>query len=105
AVAALGGAVVICSLMIAGLPPLAGFIGKVGMIGPLIETGGLASWLIVAVLALSSLAAIISLTRLGVGAIWTRDETAPPFVVGAAELVGITSLLGACLVISLFADP
>lgn len=105
AVAALGGAVVICALMIAGLPPLAGFIGKVGMLGPLMETGGLAAWSIVAILALSSLAAIISLTRLGVGAIWTRDENAPPFVVGAAELIGIISLLGSCLIISIFADP
>ena len=105
AVAALGGAVILCTVMIAGLPPLAGFIGKVAMMRAEVGVGGAPAWTIVAILAFSSLASVISLTRLGVAAIWTRDENAPPLVVGAAEFVGILGLLGACLLISLVGQP
>ena len=105
AVAALSGAVLLCTLMIAGLPPLAGFIGKVGMIIALVAAGDAASWATTAMLAVSSLAAIISLTRLGVAAVWVRDEDAQPLVVGAGEAVGIAGLLGACILMSVFAEP
>ena len=105
AVAALGGAVVLCTVMIAGLPPLAGFIGKLAVMRAEVASGGAAAWTLVAVLALSSLASVISLTRLGVAAVWTRDENAPPLVVGAAEFVGIVGLLGACVLMSVFGEP
>ena len=105
AVAALGGAVILCALMIAGLPPLAGFIGKAGMMIALIAAGDASGWAITAMLAASSLAALISLTRLGVAAVWVRDETAPPLVVGVWEAIGISGLLTACLLMSIFAEP
>jgi multicomponent K+:H+ antiporter subunit D len=104
AVAALGGAVILCTMMIAGLPPLAGFVGKVSMMAALIRAGDAGHWAVVAILALSSLAAVISLTRLGVASVWTRDDSAPALVVGAAEFVGIASLLGACILMSVFAE-
>ncbi len=104
AVAALGGAVILCTVMIAGLPPLAGFIGKVAMMRAEVALGGGAAWTIVALLALASLASVISLTRLGVAAVWTRDESAPPLVVGAAEFVGILGLLGACILMSVLGE-
>jgi multicomponent K+:H+ antiporter subunit D len=104
AVSALGGAVVLSALMIAGLPPLAGFIGKVGMMAPLIAADSATGWTIVALLTLSSLGALISIARLGVGAIWTRDESAPPLVVGAHEILAIAGLLGACVLLSIFGE-
>ena len=103
AVAALGGAFLICTLMVAGMPPLAGFVGKLSMIDALVSAGGPAQWTLVAVLSVSSLGALIGLTRLGVGAIWTRDEDAPAFVVGAAELTAVAALLGACVFLAIFA--
>lgn len=105
AVAALGGAVLLCALMIAGLPPLAGFIGKVGMMVSLVAADDPRAWATTGMLAVSSLAALISLTRLGVAAVWVRDEAAQPLVVGAWEAIGITGLLGACILMSVFAEP
>nr|WP_314438454.1 monovalent cation/H+ antiporter subunit D [uncultured Brevundimonas sp.] len=102
AVAALGGLFLICTLMVAGLPPLSGFIGKLTMIDALVRAGGTASWVVIAFLALSSLGALIGLTRLGVGAIWVREENDPPPVVGAAEFTAITGLLGACVLLAVF---
>ncbi len=100
AVAALGGAMLISTLMIAGLPPLAGFIGKLAIFNALIGVGDGPSWAIVAALTVSSLLALIGLARLGVGVIWTRDEKAPALMVGAAEFAGIAGLLGACIVLT-----
>ena len=105
AVAALGGAFLICTLMVAGLPPLAGFVGKLSMISALVGVGDAAAWTLVAVLSVSSLGALIGLTRLGVGAIWTRAEDAPAFVVGAAERTAVAALLGACVCLAIVAGP
>lgn len=57
AVAALGGAFLICTLMLAGLPPLAGFVGKLAMIDALVGQGGPVAWTLTAVLSLSSIGA------------------------------------------------
>ncbi|MFN3836853.1 MAG: monovalent cation/H+ antiporter subunit D [Brevundimonas sp.] len=103
AVAALGGAFLICTLMLAGLPPLAGFVGKLAMIDALVGQGGPVAWTLTAVLSLSSIGALIGLTRLGVGAIWTRDDDAPALVVGAAEATALAGLLGACVLLAIFA--
>ena len=102
AVAVLGGAFLICTLMVAGMPPLAGFIGKLTMLQGLVRTGSPLDWVVIVVLSLSSLGAVIALTRLGVGNIWTRDESAPPLVVGAAELTAVSGLLGACVLLAVF---
>jgi len=105
AVALLGGAFLACTLMVAGLPPLAGFIGKLAMIQALIGDGRASAWVIVACLSLSSLGALIGLTRLGVGAIWARADDAPSVVVGSAELTAMIGLLGACILLTLFGEP
>lgn len=103
-VAALGGAVVLCGLMIAGLPPLAGFAGKVAMIQALVARDGVGAGILVGALVLSSLAAVIGLSRLGVQAIWTRPEGTPAPVVGVAEFLGIAGLLGTCLILSVLGE-
>ena len=98
----MGGAYLVCVLMIAGLPPLSGFIGKLAMMDALARVGDVTAWTMVAALSLSSLGALIGLTRAGVAAIWGREEDAPRLVVGAAEFTAIAGLLGACVLLSVF---
>ncbi|QYF87038.1 monovalent cation/H+ antiporter subunit D [Brevundimonas sp. PAMC22021] len=105
AVAGVAGAYLVCVLMIAGLPPLSGFIGKLAMIDALARAGSLAGWLVIAILSLSSLGALIGLTRSGVAALWTREAEAPPLVVGAAEFTALAGLLGACVVLAIAGGP
>ena len=75
----LGLAFIACVLLVAGLPPMAGFIAKVLMIEALLQPGSLAAtastvpttaWLFIALLILSGLAAMISLTRIGIRVLW-----------------------------------
>ena len=105
AVAGLGAAVLACTLMISGLPPLAGFVGKLAMLDGLIDSGGPAGWSIVIALSLSSLGAVIGLTRLAVATIWTRDAAAPPLVIGAGEVIGIGGLLTTCVLLAVLGGP
>ncbi|WP_374273826.1 proton-conducting transporter membrane subunit [Brevundimonas sp.] len=59
-VAALGGAMLVCAVMIAGLPPLAGFVGKLAIFNALIGIGGGLSWTVVAALSVSGLLSLIA---------------------------------------------
>ena len=75
----LGLAFIASVLLIAGLPPMAGFIAKVLMIEALLQPGSSAAtagsvpttaWLFIALLIISGLASMISLTRIGIRVLW-----------------------------------
>jgi len=103
-VAVLGGAFLACTLTLAGLPPLAGFIGKLAVfIGALSSGGGdpgLAGWSTVLLLTLSSLGVLICLARFGVAELWVPAE-APSPMVRPVEFAALAGLIGAVLLISL----
>ena len=73
AAAFLGLAFIACTLVIAGLPPLPGFVGKFAMVHALLNPLGLgassgfqlgaAGWTLVALLVASGLLALVALTR------------------------------------------
>lgn len=72
----LGLSFIACALLIIGMPPLSGFIGKLSLISALFNPNGLgvpvdqplsaAGWGLVALLVLSGLASLIALTRVGI---------------------------------------
>lgn len=105
-VAILGGAFLICTLTLAGLPPLAGFIGKlaifIGALGTL--SGGnadAAAWLSVALLTMSSLGVLICLARFGVAELWVPAEEPSPRV-RPVEFTALAGLVGAVVLLSVF---
>ena len=83
AAAFLGLAFVACTLIIAGLPPLPGFIGKFAMVHALLNplglgaSGGLrpgaAGWSLVALLVGSGLLALLALVRAGIRHFWAAQ--------------------------------
>ena len=114
AVALLGLAFLACTLVIAGLPPLSGFVGKFAMLTALLnplalgeppeQPLGSAGWLLLALLIGSGLLALIALTRAGILHFWaTYDRTAPQLRI--MEGVPIALLLGACALLTLQAGP
>jgi multicomponent K+:H+ antiporter subunit D len=70
-----------CLLVLAGMPPLAGFVGKFAILSGLLDGGGLSvpsewTWILMVVLLASGLATLIGLVRVGVQVFWTTEGPA-----------------------------
>jgi len=106
AAAFLGLAFMACTLVIAGLPPLPGFVGKFAMIHALLNPLGLgaaqgirlgaAGWMLVALLVGSGLLALLALTRAGIRHFWSAQGRASPQLL-VLEGLPIALLLLACV--------
>lgn len=101
-----------CALLVAGLPPLSGFVAKVTLMAALASSAGLglstaptaAIWWLFGLLLLSGLAATISMTKTGIRHFWSPpDRPAPRLKV--AEGVPILALLLACAWLTVRAEP
>ena len=110
----LGLSFIACALLIIGMPPLSGFIGKLSLISALFNPLGLgvataaplstAGWALVALLVLSGMASLIAMGRVGIQRFWKPEERPSP-VLHRYECLPIVILLGLCLVLSLKAEP
>src|SRR3546814_6968030 len=78
-IAILGGGFIFCALLLAGLPPLSGFIAKFAMIDALLTTSDVepAGWALIGLIILSGLATMMIMTRAGIALLWTPGEDAP----------------------------
>ncbi|PSJ62716.1 monovalent cation/H+ antiporter subunit D [Pseudaminobacter soli (ex Li et al. 2025)] len=97
--AILGVCFAICGLLLAGLPPLSGFIGKFALLAAVLTPaagtdGGIlsAAWLYTALLILSGLAALLSMLRFGIRTFWAPIEVVVPRV-SLREIVPVVLLL------------
>ncbi|QBF26110.1 monovalent cation/H+ antiporter subunit D [Pseudomonas tructae] len=110
----LGLSFIACALLIIGMPPLSGFIGKLSLISALFNPQGLgvlpeqplsiAGWVLVALLVLSGMASLIALTRVGIQRFWTPQERPSPLL-RRYECIPVVLLLGLCVLLSLRAEP
>jgi multicomponent K+:H+ antiporter subunit D len=80
-----------CAVMLAGLPPLAGFVGKFAMLDALLKADPvpIASWAMVALLVGSGFATIVGMARAGVRRFWASPNRTAPRV----RLIEITPVL------------
>jgi len=94
-----------CGVIIAGLPPLPGFLAKFAMMSALLEeeAGGAAAWTVVGLLLLSGLAAIIAFARAGVRIFWATERIAPR--VRLLEMAPVAALLALCIALCALAAP
>jgi multicomponent K+:H+ antiporter subunit D len=103
ALAFLGVAFALCAMVVSGLPPLAGFVAKLGLLSALLERPGAAAWTLFTLLLVSGLAAATALLRVGVRHFWTaQDRVAPRLRV--AETLPIAGLLAATMALVLHGD-
>ena len=103
ALAFLGLAFILCTLVVAGLPPLSGFIAKLAMLSALLQVpagaaGAVAGQALFALLILSGLLATTALLRVGVRHFWAPQNRPPPRL-RVTECVPIALLLSACLLL------
>ena len=110
--ALLGLAFIACVLLIAGLPPLSGFVAKLTLMAALAGAAapGLATvpdaarWWLAGLLLFSGLVATISMTRTGIRHFWSPvDRPAPRLTL--AEGVPVLALILACVWLSVRAEP
>ena len=95
ATAQLGLAFIACTLLVAGLPPLSGFVGKVLMLSALLKDGSAVSWTLLALVVLSGLFALVALSRVGIRFFWAPVNRNAP-VLRVAEFLPIALLVLLC---------
>lgn len=107
-IATLGLSFIGCALVLAGLPPLSGFIAKFALLAALLNasrfgTEGaivpLVVWVLLALLLSSGLATVIAMTRAGMRIFWLPLERAVPQV-KAIEMAPVAGLLLACAMLT-----
>jgi multicomponent K+:H+ antiporter subunit D len=113
AMAFLGLSFIACTLLIAGMPPLSGFVGKFAMLSALLNPDGLdvggagevgaAGWAWMVLVIVSGLLSLVALTRAGIRYFWApQDRPAPRLRV--IECLPVAMLIGTCMVLTLRAD-
>ncbi len=102
------------TLMLSGMPPLSGFVGKFAMLSALFNPLGLASsagqqpgwagWTFLIVLVASGFLALTALVRAGITHFWAAQERGP-LRVPLAEGIPIAGLMLACVLLAVAAGP
>jgi multicomponent K+:H+ antiporter subunit D len=110
--AVLSAAFACCSLVLAGMPPLSGFLAKFAIIGSLFNPQGLGtegtisvqSWLVASFLIVSGLATMIALVRTGINTFWVSFDSEVPRI-RTVEMTPVLLLLSLCILLTILAGP
>ncbi len=106
-IAVLGFCFSACGILIAGLPPLTGFLAKFAMLNGVIGTNAstvpASSWAFIALVIISGLAAMIAMSRAGIRTFWASIEGTVPRVM-VVEITPVIMLLCLCVLFSLQAN-
>ncbi|WP_339523532.1 monovalent cation/H+ antiporter subunit D [Pseudomonas sp. EL_65y_Pfl2_R96] len=110
----LGLSFIACALLIIGMPPLSGFIGKLSLLSALLNPLGLGNggdepvsngaWGLLTLLILSGLASLIAFSRLGIQRFWAPQERPSPLL-RRLECVPVVVLLGLSIALTFKAEP
>ena len=102
----------LCAILLAGLPPLPGFLAKFAMLNAMFNPSGMgeggeigaATWWLAALLILSGLCALIAMSRAGIRAFWAPVDAVVPRVL-LIEIVPVGVLLAMTMALTVQAGP
>jgi multicomponent K+:H+ antiporter subunit D len=109
AMAFLGLAFVFCVLLVCGLPPLSGFVGKFALLSSIVDARSRGmlpptAWLFLVALLAAGLAGLIALTRIGIRLFWTITERTTPRL-RVIEAAPVAFLLLLTMALTAYAGP
>ncbi|MFC3127764.1 monovalent cation/H+ antiporter subunit D [Pseudoroseomonas globiformis] len=102
-----------CALLLAGLPPLSGFLAKFAMLSGILNPSGLGEgpstispggWALLVALVLSGLATVLAMTRAGIRSLWANSGRSVPRI-GVIEIAPVLALLLICCTMTAAAGP
>ncbi|WP_211109457.1 monovalent cation/H+ antiporter subunit D [Azospirillum tabaci] len=106
--AILGIAFMACALLLAGLPPLSGFLAKFAILAPMLAQGAeglpFTTWALMAALILSGLATVVAMSRTGIDVFWASPAGDLPRV-RLVELAPVMMLLALSVALTVQAGP
>jgi multicomponent K+:H+ antiporter subunit D len=93
-----------CALLLAGLPPLSGFLAKFAMLAPMLEAGPrTGATVLFALIIAAGFCTVIALCRAGIQIFWVEPERL--FLkVRLSETTSILLLLGLCLLLTVLVE-
>lgn len=107
-VAILGFAFMACAVLLAGLPPLSGFLAKFAILSTLLASGGTdvpaTSWVLMVALILSGFATVVAMLRTGIDVFWASPAARAPRI-GLVEVLPVAMLLLLCVALTVGAGP
>ena len=99
-VAMLGASFLVCALLLAGMPPLSGFLAKFAMLGPMLNGPSQAgTTALFTVVIASGFCTVIALCRAGIQIFWAEPDRHFPHA-RVTEISAIVLLLGLCLLLT-----
>jgi multicomponent K+:H+ antiporter subunit D len=112
--AMLGLAFMSSAILVAGLPPLSGFLSKLSLLAAVLGAGvgqpgtagtgsSFAEWMLFGLLLLSGLAATVSLARAGIRHFWSAGARFAPRL-RSVEAVAVLTLIVSCGLLTVFAE-
>ncbi|MDN5780902.1 MAG: monovalent cation/H+ antiporter subunit D [Luteimonas sp.] len=99
-VAMLGVSFLACTLLLAGLPPLSGFLAKFAMLAPMLDAPPRAGTLALFTLVIAAgFCTVVALCRAGIQIFWAETERRFPQA-RVSEISAVALLLGLCLLLT-----